>query len=145
MAETRTLNSLRYSLSDTPKVATELMEQAAQQRLWLFYGDLGAGKTTLIKEICRQLGVDDRVSGSPTFSIINEYPVANGKIFHFDFYRMKNEMEILDLGVEEYFDSGSYCFVEWPERLGSLLPHEYFELRISHNGSDRTLEFQTHG
>ena len=144
MAETRTLNSLHYSLGDIAQVATELLSQAAQ-RVWLFYGDLGAGKTTLIKEICKHLGVEDRNSGSPTFSIINEYPVADGKIFHFDFYRMKNEMEILDLGIEEYFDSGNYCFVEWPERLGYLLPREHFEVRIFHRGSDRTLEYQTHG
>jgi tRNA threonylcarbamoyladenosine biosynthesis protein TsaE len=145
MAEPRTLNALHYSLNEIQQVASELLERAGGHRVWLFYGDLGTGKTTLIKEICRQLGVDNRTSTSPTFSIINEYPTGNGNLFHFDFYRMKSEREILDLGVEEYFDSGSYCFVEWPGRLGSLMPNQYFEINILDNGSDRTLEYQKHG
>ncbi len=103
-----------------------LLKSAQNLRIWLFYGDLGAGKTTLIKAICKQLGVSETVLSSPTFSIINEYRGKDSLVYHFDFYRMRNETEILDLGLEEYFESNAYCFVEWPERLGApgVLPHD---------------------
>ena len=127
-------------------MAGELIDRGKGHSVWLFFGNLGAGKTTLIKEICGQMGVPDRALSSPTFSIINEYTSATGKIFHFDFYRIKNETEILDLGVEEYFDSGNFCFIEWPERLGYLLPDRYFKIVISENGTDsRTIEYEKHG
>src|SRR5690349_10647889 len=127
MPEMVTHQSIHYSLEELPHVASELLKLGKSNNVWLFYGDLGAGKTTLIKQICMNLGVQERLLSSPTFSIINEYPTQSGKVFHFDFYRMKNEWEILDLGVEEYFDSGYFCFIEWPERLGSLVPDQYFK------------------
>lgn len=138
--------SISFQLSDVKQVAQTLLLAAKNTRIWLFYGDLGAGKTTLIKEICTELGVAAHFLSSPTFSIINEYAYLNGKVFHFDFYRMKNEMEILDLGIEEYFESGAYCFIEWPERLGSIIPTEFFKVSITHTGLDsRSLEFEKHG
>jgi tRNA threonylcarbamoyladenosine biosynthesis protein TsaE len=145
MPETVTLPAIEYSLEELPRIAQELITKADQQTIWLFYGDLGAGKTTLIKSICHYLGVSDNVLSSPTFSIINEYQGSEGKIFHADFYRIKNELEIFDLGIDEYFDSGNYCFIEWPERLGSLLPGNYFKVTISHTGTNsRTIEYETY-
>ena len=145
MPETITQNSLNYSLDELPRVASELQQVGKDLPIWLFYGDLGAGKTTLIKQICKNLGVKEHLLSSPTFSIINEYPTEFGKVFHFDFYRMKNEWEIMDLGVEEYFDSGDFCFIEWPERLGSLLPDQYLKITIKDNGANsRTIETEKH-
>ena len=91
---------------------------------------MGMGKTTFIKELCRQLGVDGVVS-SPTFSIVNEYDSKGESIYHFDFYRLKNEQEAYDFGYEEYFYSGNYCFVEWPEKIENLLPEDAVLISIT--------------
>ena len=137
---------IEYSIDDLQRVAGRLIQEGERHDVWLFYGNLGAGKTTLIKEVCIQLGIDGDILSSPTFSIINEYPAPTGRVFHFDFYRIKNEMEILDLGTEEYFSSGNFCFIEWPERLGSLVPDSYFKIRITENGTNsRTIEYEKHG
>jgi tRNA threonylcarbamoyladenosine biosynthesis protein TsaE len=90
---------------------------------------MGAGKTTLIKELCKQLQVTDQAA-SPTFSIVNEYHSPQGNVYHFDFYRLKEEQEALDLGYEEYFFSGNYCFIEWPEKIPNLLPEEVVSVTI---------------
>ena len=103
---------------------------AANQRIFLFYGEMGAGKTTLIKALCAQLGVIGSTS-SPTFSIVNEYSGKGSTIYHFDFYRLKNQTEALDMGYEEYFYSGDYCFIEWPEKIPDLLPPHYAEVHIA--------------
>ncbi len=143
MPEVDTQHLVEYSLKDISRVVVELIKEGKDQNIWLFYGNLGAGKTPLIKAICRHLGVQDRLLSSPTFSIINEYPVATGKIFHLDFYRINNETEIFDLGVEEYFDSGHLCLIEWPERLGSLVPDRYFKIVITDSGRDsRIIEYE---
>lgn len=98
------------------------------------------GKTTLIKELCRQLGVKENVS-SPTFSIVNEYAAKEGNIYHFDFYRLKDEQEAFDFGYEEYFYSGEYCFVEWPEKIENLLPEDAVSISITANSEgERTIE-----
>jgi tRNA threonylcarbamoyladenosine biosynthesis protein TsaE len=137
---------ISFTLSDLAQVAQNLLQASKNAKIWLFHGDLGAGKTTLIKELCIQLGVQSANLSSPTFSIINEYDTATGRVFHFDFYRMKNENEILDLGVDEYFESGSYCFIEWPDRLGAIAPIEYFKVILTHSGhNSRLLEFENHG
>lgn len=118
------------SLGDLKTVADELIKAAGTVKVWCFDGEMGSGKTTLIKVICKQLGVVESTS-SPTFSIINEYQNDKGEtIFHFDFYRLKKETEAYDMGVEEYFESGSYCFVEWPERIPTLYPMHYFKVKI---------------
>src|SRR5690606_38259479 len=97
---------------------------------------MGAGKTTIIKALCKELGVTEHVT-SPTFSIVNEYLGLKGPIYHFDFYRLKNEQEAFDLGYEEYFYSGNYCFVEWPEKIGSLLPDDSFVIEMETDADQR--------
>lgn len=116
-------------LSELDSAAQQLINTLTDSRVWLFYGEMGAGKTTLIKAICKALDIEDQAS-SPTFSIVNEYASPLGPVFHFDFYRIRSEQEALDLGYEEYFYSGHYCFVEWPERIPSLLPDDAAVIRI---------------
>ncbi len=106
-----------------------MLSYAADNRIFLFYGDMGAGKTTFIKELTAALGVTEPVT-SPTFSIVNEYIGSAGNIFHFDFYRLKKQSEALDMGYEDYFYSGKYCFIEWPERIPDLLPEHYTRVKI---------------
>lgn len=113
-----------------PEAAGKIIQFIADYRVVLFFAPMGAGKTTLIKELCRQLQVVDQVA-SPTFSIVNEYGSPSGNIYHFDFYRLKEEQEALDLGYEEYFYSGNYCFIEWPEKIPNLLPEEVISLTIA--------------
>lgn len=138
--------SQSFAIDQVEQVATMLLKSAQNINIWLFYGDLGAGKTTVIKSVCKQLGVASSELSSPTFSIINEYQGKDCLVYHFDFYRMRNEAEILDLGLEEYFESNAYCFVEWPERLGALMPDKYFKVSITHSGNDsRIIEFERHG
>ncbi len=122
---------------DAGAVAEQLLKTYPDKTVWLFYGTMGAGKTTLIKAICQKLGVMDPTS-SPTFSIINEYHCTSGKkIYHFDFYRLKNETEALDLGYEEYFYSGELCLIEWPEKIAGLLPDGALRVEIKVLGSER--------
>jgi len=119
------------SEKELDKAAHEIIDFASQKTIWLFYGDMGAGKTTLIKAIAQVFGVEDMVQ-SPTFSIVNEYRNLQDKtIYHFDFYRIKNETEALDVGVDEYFDSGDYCFVEWPQKVSSLIPEQHLKVDIN--------------
>jgi tRNA threonylcarbamoyladenosine biosynthesis protein TsaE len=117
------------STTQLPGLATEILSFAANSRVFLFYGDMGAGKTTLIKSLCACLGVIEPVT-SPTFSIVNEYTGTGQTIYHFDFYRLKNQAEALDLGFEEYIYTGNYCFIEWPEKIPALLPQHYTSIKI---------------
>ncbi|HXU28412.1 MAG TPA: tRNA (adenosine(37)-N6)-threonylcarbamoyltransferase complex ATPase subunit type 1 TsaE [Bacteroidia bacterium] len=111
-------------------VAHDIIEHLTDSKIILFYGEMGTGKTTLIKEICKQLGVMGSMS-SPTFSVVNEYHTNGEKtIYHFDLYRIKNTEECLDLGMEEYLYSSNYCFIEWPEVALPLLPEKYYSLCI---------------
>lgn len=120
--------------------ATQLIEFAGNERIFLFYGDMGVGKTTFIKALSRQLGVSKNVS-SPTFSIVNEYQADNSLIYHFDFYRLKKESEALDLGYEDYFYSGNYCFIEWPEKIPSLIPTHHIKVQLTEDDNkDRVLK-----
>ncbi|RKE43492.1 tRNA (adenosine(37)-N6)-threonylcarbamoyltransferase complex ATPase subunit type 1 TsaE [Sphingobacterium detergens] len=116
--------------ADLSVAAQTLLNRFPKDRIFLLYGAMGAGKTTFIKYLCEQLGVKDSTS-SPTFSIVNEYDSDNGPIYHFDFYRIKDEQEAFDFGYEEYFYSGAYCFIEWPEKIPNLLPEEAKEIHIS--------------
>jgi len=119
-----------YSLQDLPNIASEIISSAKNKTL-LFYGQMGVGKTTLIKELCKSLGVLDNIS-SPTFSLVNEYQTANNdKVYHFDFYRIEDEEEAFDIGIEDYFDSKNWCFVEWPENIENLLPLDAVEIHLS--------------
>ena len=111
------------------QVAEEILTTCENDRIFAFYGNLGAGKTTLIKRFCRFLGVEEAVS-SPTFNLVNVYEGEADEIYHFDFYRIKNEEEALGMGAQEYFDSGEYCFIEWPEKIPDLLPEEAVSIRL---------------
>jgi len=117
------------SLDELQNAAEQLVAFGEPEKIFLFYGDMGAGKTTLIKSLCECLGVKEPAT-SPTFSIVNEYQGGSSKIYHFDFYRLKNQSEALDLGYEEYFYSGSYCFIEWPEKIPDLWPDHYIRVDI---------------
>ncbi len=120
-----------YTLQDLPKIAEKVLIDAPNKVL-LFYGELGVGKTTLIKEIAKKLGVEETIS-SPTFSIVNEYEIKNDKLFHFDFYRIKREEEVLDIGIEEYFDSDHWIMIEWPEKIKTLIPTESTKIKLIRN------------
>ena len=112
-----------FLLSEGPIIAKEIIQNSSS-KIILFHGDMGVGKTTLIKEICKTLGTEDLIS-SPTFSIVNEYITSNDEtIFHFDFYRIDNEEEAYNIGVEDYFDSNHWCLIEWPSVVENLLPLE---------------------
>ncbi len=127
------------SEKDLDKTAKEIIKCSEEENIWIFYGEMGAGKTTLIKAIADQLDIEDNVH-SPTFSIVNEYGnVRNEVFYHFDFYRIKNETEAMDIGIEEYFDSGDLCFIEWPQKIPLLLPEKYLKIEIkitSHTGRE---------
>jgi tRNA threonylcarbamoyladenosine biosynthesis protein TsaE len=124
-----------YRIDDLANISETLISLSGTNKIFLFYGEMGAGKTTLIKSLCEHLGVTEPVT-SPTFSIVNEYKARESKIFHFDFYRLKNETEALDLGYEEYFYSGAHCFIEWPEKIPNLLPEHYVRVKIEVTGHD---------
>jgi len=133
------------TLPELKEVARDIVSRLEEFNIWLFHGEMGAGKTTLIKEICREAGVAEAIS-SPTFSIINEYQAHNStKIFHFDFYRIKLEIEAVDIGTEEYFYSGYPCFVEWPEKIPSLMPDRFAEVSIEvETYTQRTIAIALH-
>lgn len=128
-------------LDELETVAHQLLAEGRQRSVWLFDGEMGAGKTTLIKALCQVLGVVSPVH-SPTFSIVNEYTTHEGhSVYHFDCYRLRNEAEALDIGIEEYFASGDYCFIEWPERIMALWPTLYYQIRLSADkDGHRTIE-----
>lgn len=110
------------NLNDLKKVALQIFELSSDRKIILFNGEMGVGKTTLIKELAKCYGIEDNVS-SPTYSIVNEYK-GREVVYHFDFYRLKDEEEAYDFGVEEYFESGNICLLEWPEKISNLLPLE---------------------
>ncbi len=121
---------LFYNIDDLNKVADRLLEKFPDKKIFAFYGEMGAGKTTFIKSICENLGVIDTVS-SPTFAIINVYKTTEEEdIYHFDLYRLNTIEEFYDIGYEDYFFSDSYCFIEWPEKVERLLPEDIVRVYI---------------
>ncbi len=121
--------TLDYTAKELPAIAKQLIQEIATP-IWLFYGEMGSGKTTLIREILLQLGVEDHIQ-SPTYSLVNEYcDSKNQVVYHFDFYRIETEEEAYDMGVEDYFDSGNRCFIEWPEKISNLLPEKSVKIHI---------------
>ncbi len=143
-AELATMDKV-FGLQDLDAISKDIIRSAQGLPVWVINGEMGAGKTTLAKSICRELSVTEVVS-SPTFSIINEYKTAEGKsIFHFDFYRLKSEVEAFDIGVNEYFESGSICLVEWAEKIPSLIPEHYFEITLQINDlTSRAINYGRH-
>lgn len=128
-----------YDISGLPNAANAVLSSISGKTL-LFYGDMGVGKTTLIKEIVRQLGFLDTIS-SPTFSLVNEYPLKDDTIYHFDFYRLNDEKEALDFGIEEYFHTNNWKLIEWPEKIKKILPDNKNEILLTiNNDGSRTLK-----
>ncbi len=132
--------------SELGGVAVQIIAKLQNYPIVCFNGEMGAGKTTLIKVICEQLGVEDSMS-SPTFSIVNEYRDGDDRsIYHFDFYRIENLREAIEIGVEEYFYSGDPCFIEWPEMINDLIPDQHLEINIKLAGDNgREITIFTHG
>ena len=131
-----------YTLKELPIIAQKIIKNA-KSKVLLFNGEMGAGKTTLIKEITKQLGVED-IASSPTFSLVNEYQTSKGEtIYHFDFYRINSEEEAYDIGIEDYFHSNAWCFIEWGEKVQNLLPLEIVNINIQVlNENQRTIDIK---
>lgn len=130
-------------LSSLNAAAKEFVGLMGDNTVFAFYGDMGAGKTTFINELCKVLGVDSEETASPTFALINEYrsDTTAELIYHFDFYRIEDLDEALELGIEDYFDSGAVCLIEWPEKIAAALPADTVTVRLTVNDDDsRTLE-----
>ena len=127
------------SLDEIHEVANKIINQL-QYKLITFEGEMGAGKTTFIKEFVKALGTNDDVS-SPTFSIVNEYETDNGIVYHFDFYRLNHEEEALDFGIEEYLYSNQYCLMEWPNKIVNFIPDEHHTITIENVDGVRHLNF----
>jgi tRNA threonylcarbamoyladenosine biosynthesis protein TsaE len=133
MQQTITANNI----TELPVIAKQLLNAFKNETIFAFHAPMGAGKTTFIKAICKELGVHDTIS-SPTFSLVNEYTAASGrKIFHFDFYRIKSVSEAYDMGYEDYFYSKAFCFIEWPEKVAELLPEHYVKITIDILGREQ--------
>lgn len=130
------------SLDAINEAAKQFVAAMGSNRVFAFYGNMGAGKTTFIKALCTELGVDDVIT-SPTFAIVNEYTAGDGSpIYHFDFYRIKKLDEVYDMGYEDYFYNGGLCLIEWPELIESLLPEDAVEVHIAEQpDGTRTIEF----
>ena len=128
-------------IDELVQVSQQLLQACGEKRVLAFYGEMGAGKTTLIKTICKILGVTGTTS-SPTFSLVNEYQTATGEtLYHFDFYRLKKSAEAFDIGFSEYTSSGNWCFIEWPEMIEDLLPDDVLKIRLLVSGGERVLTF----
>ncbi|KAF5052244.1 Threonylcarbamoyl adenosine biosynthesis protein TsaE [anaerobic digester metagenome] len=140
---TQTLRLHCSSVNELDKIAEQMLILFPAARVFAVTGPMGAGKTTFIQAVCRQLGVKDNVS-SPTFSIVNEYRTGSGEpVFHFDLYRLRKPEELLDIGYEDYFFSGDYCFIEWPELAGMLIPSGAVkvEIVVDEGSEDRIFAF----
>ena len=129
-----------HQIDDLNEIARQILMFTKGHKKFAFYGEMGAGKTTLIIAILNALDVED-TTNSPTYAIINEYfSLTFGEIYHFDFYRIEKPYEALDIGVEEIFESDSYSFMEWPEKIGNLLPTDCVEVRITEENGRRIIE-----
>lgn len=133
---------IMQDMGDLPRVASEILQNTGGIRVIVFRGEIGAGKTTLIKQLCLQLGVEEAVV-SPTFGLVNSYLATDGLVHHFDWYRIKHEEEAIEIGWEEYVDSGEWLLIEWPEKIENLLPDELMDIHIEVlEGGNRVLMIQ---
>lgn len=134
--------SLAFTEDELPKVAEELLRCFPNNKIFLFHGNLGSGKTSLIKALSEQMNVQDQVN-SPTYGLVNVYESpTHGRINHFDLYRLKSEAEALDIGIEDYFDENAFCFIEWPELIVSLVPENYIDIHMSIVDDHRAIRAQ---
>lgn len=134
---------IEYTLETLDSVAKQIIETVPHSKIILFNGDLGAGKTTLIKELVKILGCNETVS-SPTYSLVNEYEAENTSIYHFDLYRLEDEEELYNFGIEEYLNTSHWIFVEWPDLLKPLLDYNYYEITIKRLDIDNRILKLTH-
>ena len=123
------MNTNSFTLNQISDIAQNIISEFPKERFFCFFGSMGAGKTTLIQAICNYLESEDEAS-SPTFSIVHRYIGKDHDIFHFDFYRIEDPYEAINIGIEEYFNSGEYCFIEWPERIEKFLPETFVKVEI---------------
>lgn len=124
-------NTTTFSLTELPQAAQSLLDYADDRRIWMFIGEIGAGKTTLIQSLCKILGIEEAVT-SPTFSLVNEYLDDNGQsVYHLDLYRLKSEAEAINMGIEDYLYSDAYSFIEWPQIIDNLLPEDVIRINLS--------------
>lgn len=133
------------SIDNIEEAARQFVSTMGDETVYAFYGEMGAGKTTFINAICKVLGVEDDTTNSPSFSIINEYrsDTTAELIYHFDLYRLESLEEAFDIGVEDYFDSGALCFLEWPERIDDILPNDTIKVTIAVNDDNtRTITIE---
>lgn len=129
-------------LDELGEAAEILVNYFKHERVFAFYGAMGAGKTTFIKAIAAELGVNEQTS-SPTFGFVNEYKRLNGKpLYHFDCYRIENEQDVLSIGIEQYLDSGNYCLIEWPEKILDFLPDQYVKVKIENQENIRVIQME---
>ena len=130
--------NINFSLEQLQEVAQKIIAKNPKKVI-LFHGEMGVGKTTLIKQLCKTLGVTGATS-SPTFSLVNEYQITNNQlVYHFDVYRLKNQNEALDMGIDEYLYSGNWCFIEWSEKIPDLIPEKHSVVTISVLNNDKRL------
>ena len=133
------MNFVLKDISDIDTAAKMFVEKFGNKKIFAFYGEMGAGKTTFIKAVCKSMEVTGTIT-SPTFSLVNEYETDNGMtIYHFDFYRIGNIEEVYDFGYEDYFFSDKMCFIEWPELVETLLPEDIVEVKISVDDNEQRL------
>ncbi|MES2621968.1 MAG: tRNA (adenosine(37)-N6)-threonylcarbamoyltransferase complex ATPase subunit type 1 TsaE [Bacteroidota bacterium] len=133
-------------IEQLPHIAQSILKLSEEKKIFAFYAEMGAGKTTLIKELCRQVGSRDNFS-SPTYAIVNEYLISsspNGKIYHMDLYRLKNVEEALAAGIEEYLNNNNYCFIEWPELVDDFLPPDTVKISIQVSDNVRNVSIFIH-
>jgi tRNA threonylcarbamoyladenosine biosynthesis protein TsaE len=131
-----------FTENQLPQIAKDIISNNPSSRIFALHGKMGVGKTTLIKAICTELGVADIV-GSPTFAIVNQYITQNkATLYHFDFYRLNKLEEAYDLGYEDYFFSGNYCFIEWPEKIEPLLPQGCTKIYLEEKEGERNIKYQ---
>ena len=136
--------SLKFIIKQEEELCAiaKMILEKYNSKVFLFYGEMGVGKTSFIKKFCKELGVSDVVS-SPTFSIVNQYSNVNDDIiYHFDFYRTEKQDEVFDIGYEEYLFSSSYCFIEWPEKLEDLLPTNYLKINMKLDDNNRIINIK---